>query len=151
MVKVKNINNATGSSSSNSPSTNANTTLSTATKASLLKSKDSNKLNDMKNDLLTQLNNNKDKLQNRASLSLQKQISAALRPVKLKNLQIDYLTKLEQVIEDKHKLSLSELKALKFDKSYLVNVIFYTRNNPNQVDPKTGLVAWKIKPAFLIN
>jgi hypothetical protein len=48
MVKVKNINNATGSSSSNSTSTNANTTLSTATKASLLKSKDYNKLNDMK-------------------------------------------------------------------------------------------------------
>jgi uncharacterized protein YfkK (UPF0435 family) len=97
-----------------------------------------------KNGLLAQLNNNKDKLQHRASLSLQKQISAALRPVKLKNLQTDYLTKLDQVIEDKHKLSLSELKALKFDKSYLVNVIVYTRNNPNQVDPKTGLVVWKI-------
>jgi hypothetical protein len=52
----------------------------------------------MKNDLLTRLNNNKDNLQTRASLSLQKQISAALIPVKLKNLQTYYLTKLEHVV-----------------------------------------------------
>jgi hypothetical protein len=42
-----------------------------------------NKLNDLKNELLTKLNINKNKLQNRASLSLQKQTSTALRPVKL--------------------------------------------------------------------
>jgi hypothetical protein len=107
---------------------------SSANTATLLNSKDFNTLNTKKNDLLTKLDNNKDKLQQRAILSLQKQISTALRPVKLKNLQTDYFNKLEQAKEENHKLSLSELKALTFEKTYLVNVVFYTRNNPRQLD-----------------
>jgi phosphoenolpyruvate synthase/pyruvate phosphate dikinase len=119
MVKVKNLNHATASAPSNSTSTNTNKPSSAANTASLLKSKDSNTLNDVNNDLLTQLNNNKTKLQNRASLSLQRHISAAVRPVKLNNLQTDYLNKLDQVQEENHKLSLSEVKALKFEKKLI--------------------------------
>jgi hypothetical protein len=104
-------------------------------------------LNTKKNDLLTKLDNNKDKLQNRAMLSLNKQISAALRPVKLKNLQTDYLNKLEQANEDNHQLSLSELKALKFEKTYLVTVAFYMRNIPNHLDAN-NVPTNKIKVAF---
>jgi hypothetical protein len=122
------------------PSSSANT-------ASLLKSKDSNKFNTKNNDLLSKLDINKDKPQNRAMLSLKQQISTALRPVKLNNLQTDYLNNLEQATEDNHKLSLSELKALKFEKSYLVNVVFYTRSNPNHLDAN-GVPTNKIKVAF---
>jgi hypothetical protein len=107
-----------------------------------------NKLNDLKHELLTTLNINKNKIQNRASLSLQKQISTALRPVKLKNIQNEYISNLEKYDENKPKLSLSALKALKFEKHYIVDVIFYSRNNPNQLDEITKLPLNKIKPAF---
>ena len=33
-------------------------------------------------------------------------------------------------------------------KKYLVNVIFYTRNNPNHFDERTGLMSNKLKPAL---
>ena len=82
-----------------------------------------NNLNDLKTELLTRLNNNTNKIQNRTSLSLQKQISTALRPVKLKNIQNEYINNLEKYDENKPKLSLSSLKALKFEKHYLINVI----------------------------
>jgi hypothetical protein len=75
-----------------------------------------NKLNDLKNELLTKLNNNTNKIQNMASLSLQKQISTALRPVKLTNIQNDYISNLEKYDEHKPKLSLSSLKTLNFGK-----------------------------------
>ena len=57
--------------------------------APLLKSKDSNKafnLKSLKTDLSNSLKNTKDKLQNRALLSLQKSIDKAVRPVKLNNI-----------------------------------------------------------------
>ena len=37
---------------------------------------------------------------------------------------------------------------MNYDKTYLVNVIFYTTNNPNSVNEQTGLITNKIKPAF---
>ena len=48
----------------------------------------------------------------------------------------------------KTNLALSKIKALKFDKTYLVNVIFYIRNNPKHFDEQTGKMAKQIKPAF---
>ena len=57
--------------------------------APLLKSKDSNKainLKNLKTDLSNSLKNNKDKIQTRALLSLQKSIDKAVRPVKLNNI-----------------------------------------------------------------
>ena len=57
--------------------------------APLLKSKDFNKainLKSWKTDLSNSLKNNKDKIQTRALLSLQKSIDKAVRPVKLNNI-----------------------------------------------------------------
>ena len=150
-MEGQNINTATGSASSNSNNKKLKQPLTTANKARLLKSTDSNKrsdLNDLKNRLLDTLENNKNKIQNRALISLQKNIQKAVRPVKLKNLKLDYLDKLDRAKENKQKLTLTKIKALNYDKTYLVNVIFYTSNNPNQVDKQTGLVSNKIKPAF---
>jgi hypothetical protein len=107
-----------------------------------------NKLNDLKNEILTKLNNNINKIQHRASLSLQKQISTAFRPVKLTKKQNDYISNLEKYDEHKPKLSLSALKLLRFEKHYIVDVIFYTRNNPNRLDEITKLPLNKIKPAL---
>ena len=84
------------------------------------KSLATHKLNDLKNELLTKLNNNKTKMQNRALLSLQKQISTALRPVKLKNIQHDYINNLETCDDNTPKLSLSALKLLRFEKQILL-------------------------------
>ena len=36
---------------------------------------------------------------------------------------------------------------MNYDTNYLVNVIVYNINNPNQVDEQTGLVSYNIKPA----
>ena len=72
----------------------------------------------------------------------------AVRPDALQNLKLDYVDKLDRANEGTTNLTLSKLKALNYDKSYLVNVIVYIRNNPNHVDEQTGLVSNKIKPAF---
>ena len=149
-MEVQNINHATGSASSNSKKTKIKQPLTTANTALLLKSTDSNKrsdLNDLKSRLLDTLDNNKNKIQNRALVSLQKNIKNAMRPVKLKNLKLDYVDKLDRA-KDVSNLTLPKIKALNFDKQYLVNVIFYTSNNPNPVNEETGLVSNKIKPAF---
>ena len=69
--------------------------------------------------------------------------------MKLKNIQKYYIGKLDQVEEEPRKLALPNLKALDFDKTQLVNVIFYTSTNLNPVDEKTGLVSYKMKPAFV--
>ena len=76
-MEGQNINTATGSASSNSNKKNLKQPLTTANKARLLKSTDSNKrsdLSDLKNRLLDTLENNKNKIQNRALISLQKNI-----------------------------------------------------------------------------
>ena len=119
--------------------------------APLLKSKDSNKaieLKSLKTDLLNRLKNNKNKMQNRGFLSLEKEINKAIRPVKLQNIKKDYLDKLEHVKDKKRPYSLPQIKALKFDDTYIVDVIFYTTNNPNHFDEKTGKLSNKIKIAF---
>ena len=71
-----------------------------------------------------------------------------MRPVKLNNIKKDYLDKLDNVEEPKRPYSLTQSKALNFDNTYIVDVIFYSRNNPNHVDEATGKLTNKIKPAF---
>ena len=136
--------------------------LKAADMAPLLKSKDSNKnskrslalsakgdaLNSFKTDLLNILNDGKSKIQKRGFLSLEKEINKAVRPVKLNNIKKDYLDKLNNIEEKKRPHSLSQIKALKFDDTYIVDVIFYTANNPNHFDAKTGIPENKIKVAF---
>ena len=58
------------------------------------------------------------------------------------------MDKLDYVEEPKRKLSLTQIKALKFDDTYIVDVIFYSSNNPNRFDEPTGKLTNKIKPAF---
>ena len=72
----------------------------------------------------------------------------AVRPDALQNPKLDYVDKLDRANEGTTNLTLSKLKALNYDKSYLVNVIVYIRNNPNHVDEQTGLVSNKIKTAL---
>ena len=43
---------------------------------------------------------------------------------------------------------MSQIKALNFEDTYIVDVIVYTRNNPNRFDEATGKFTNKIKPAF---
>ena len=74
-----------------------------------------------------------------------------MRPVKLTNLKLDYFDKLDRAQENKQKIASPKIKALNYDKTYLVNVIFYTRNNPNHLDELTGIMSNKIKPAFYDN
>ena len=122
-----------------------------ANMAPLLKSKDSNKVNELKslkNDLLNRLTNGKSKMQARGFLSLEKEINKAARPIKLHNIKKDYLDKLDNIEVKKRPYSLTQIKALKFDDTYIVDVIFYTANNPNHFDGKTGKLSNKIKPAF---
>ena len=70
-----------------------------------------------------------------------------MRPIKLDNIKKD-LDKFDYVEEPIRKLSLSQIKALKFDDTYIVDVIVYTRNNPNRLDEATGKLTNNIKPAF---
>ena len=105
-------NNATGSSSSNSNNV-LNQPLSPARAARLLKSTDSNKLsnlNDLKNRLLESLESNKHKIQKRALISLQTNIRKAVRPVKLKNLKLDYVDKLDRT--SLRKLTLPKIRSI---------------------------------------
>ena len=135
-----------GSSSSKLPQP-----LTAADMAPLLKSKDSNKASDLKSlktDLLHRIKLSQGKLQKRAWLSLQKSIDKAVRPVKLNNINKEYLDKLDHVEEDKRKLASTQIKALKFDNTYIVDVIVYATHNPNQLDEATGKIPNKIKPAF---
>ena len=122
-----------------------------ANMAPLLKSKDSNKANELKslkNDLLNRLTNGKSKMQTRGFLSLEKEINKAARPIKLHNIKKDYLDKLDNIEVKKRPYSLTQIKALKFDDTYIVDVICYTRNNPNHFDEKTKKKINNIKPAF---
>jgi hypothetical protein len=50
-------------------------------------------------------------------------------------------------VEDKHKLSASELKAVRFENTQTLHVLVYNRNNPNILDANTK-VTNKLKPAF---
>ena len=87
------------------------------------------------------------KIQHRGFLSLHKSIDKAAIPVTLYNIKKDYLDKLEYVEQEQRKLSSSQIKALTFEDTYIVDVICYTTNNPNQLDEATGKAHNKIKPA----
>ena len=93
----------------------------------------------MKTDFLNILKN-KGELHTRGFLSLQKNIGKAAGPLKFNNIIKDDLDKLDYVEEDKRKLSLTQLKALEFEDTYIVNVICYTTNNPNHFDEATGKI-----------
>ena len=89
---VKNISYATASASSTLTSSETTNSLKqtspAANKAPLLKSKNANKRNDLnglKNHVLDILESGKHKIQNRALLALQKIMSKAERPIKLKH------------------------------------------------------------------
>ena len=102
----------------------------------------------MKTDLLDRLNNGKHKTQHRALLSLDKEITQAMIPDKSTYSKTDYSYKLDIVEEGKRKPSLTQVKALTVDNTYIVDVIFYTRNNPNHVDEATNKLLNHIKPDF---
>ena len=101
----------------------------------------------MKTDLLNIVTTRVGKLQTRALLSLQKSIDKAAIPVTLYNIKKDYVDKLEYVEQEQRKFSSSQIKALTFEDTYIVDVICYTTNNPNQLDEATGKAHNKIKPA----
>jgi hypothetical protein len=74
-------------------------------------------------------------------------MSNAQRPLKLNNNQNRYVNNLENHVEEQPNLTLAALKALRIEKSYNVDVIFYTRNNPNTFDANDQFTK-NIKPAF---